>query len=117
MPYDEFLREQIAGDALHPDDPGSVIATGFLAAGPWDFVGQAETPSPVLKRLARADDLDDMVTQVMTAACGVTVNCARCHDHKLDPISQREYYALTAVFAGVKRGERDVDAARDAPAR
>ncbi len=110
MPYDEFLRAQIAGDALHPDDPASVIATGFLAAGPWDFVGQAETPSPVLKRLARADDLDDMVTQVMTAACGVTVNCARCHDHKLDPISQREYYALTAVFAGVKRGERDVDA-------
>ena len=110
MPYDEFLREQIAGDALHPDDAASVIATGFLAAGPWDFVGQAETPSPVLKRLARADDLDDMVTQVMTAACGVTVNCARCHDHKLDPISQREYYALTAVFAGVKRGDRDVDA-------
>ena len=111
MPYDQFLREQIAGDVLRPDDPDAVIATGFLAAGPWDFVGQAETPSPVLKRLARADDLDDMVTQVMTAACGVTVNCARCHDHKLDPISQREYYALWAVFAGVKRGDRDVDAA------
>ena len=110
LPYDEFLREQIAGDALRPDDPEAVTATGFLAAGPWDFVGQAETPSPVLKRLARADDLDDMVTQVMTAACGVTVNCARCHDHKLDPISQREYYALTAVFAGVKRGDREVDA-------
>ena len=110
QPYDAFLREQIAGDVLRPDDPAAVVATGFLAAGPWDFVGQAETPSPVLKRLARADDLDDMVTQVMTAACGVTVNCARCHDHKLDPISQREYYALTAVFAGVKRGDREVDA-------
>ena len=110
-PYDEFLREQIAGDVLRPDDPEAVAATGFLAAGPWDFVGQAETPSPVLKRLARADDLDDMVTQVMTAACAATVNCARCHDHKLDPIPQREYYALCSVFAGVKRGERDVDAA------
>ena len=110
MRYDAFLREQIAGDVLRPDDPAAVIASGFLAAGPWDFVGQAETPSPVLKRLARADDLDDMVTQVMTAACGVTVNCARCHDHKLDPISQREYFALTAVFAGVKRGDRDADA-------
>ncbi len=110
QPYDAFLREQIAGDVLRPGDPAAVTATGFLAAGPWDFVGQAETPSPVLKRLARADDLDDMVTQVMTAACGVTVNCARCHDHKLDPISQREYYALWSVFAGVKRGERDVDA-------
>lgn len=110
-PYDDFLRDQIAGDVLRPDDPEAVIATGFLAAGPWDFVGQAETPSPVLKRLARADDLDDMLTQVMTAACGVTINCARCHDHKLDPISQREYYGLSAVFAGVKRGEREVSAA------
>ena len=118
-PYDDFLRDQIAGDVLRPDDPDAVIATGFLAAGPWDFVGQAETPSPVLKRLARADDLDDMLTQVMTAACGVTINCARCHDHKLDPISQREYYGLSAVFAGVKRGEREVSAAevRDLAAR
>ncbi len=119
LPYDQFLRDQIAGDVLRPDDPDAVIATGFLAAGPWDFVGQAETPSPVLKRLARADDLDDMITQVMTAACGVTINCARCHDHKLDPISQREYYGLWAVFSGVKRGEREVSAAevRDLAAR
>ncbi len=111
QPYDQFLRDQIAGDVLRPDDPNSVIATGFLAAGPWDFVGQAETKSEVLKRAARADDLDDIVTQVMTAACGVTINCARCHDHKLDPITQKEYYALWAVFAGVKRGERDVSPA------
>ncbi len=108
LPYDQFLRDQIAGDVLRPDDPAAVIATGFLAAGPWDFVGQAETKSEVLRRAARADDLDDLVTQVMTAACGVTVNCARCHDHKLDPISQRDYYGLWSVFAGVKRGERDV---------
>ena len=111
LPYDEFLRQQIAGDALHPDRSEAIIATAFLAAGPWDFVGQAETPSAVLKRAARADDLDDMVTQVMTSACGVTINCARCHDHKLDPISQREYYGLTAVFAGVKRAERDAGVA------
>lgn len=108
LPYDQYLRDQIAGDVLRPEDPDAIIATGFLAAGPWDFVGQAETPSLVLKRLARADDLDDMVTQIMTATCGVTINCARCHDHKLDPISQREYYSLWAVFAGVKRAERDV---------
>ncbi len=109
-PYDQFLQDQIAGDVLRPADSAAVIATGFLAAGPWDFVGQAETPSPVLKRLARADDLDDMVTQVMTATCGVTINCARCHDHKLDPISQEEYYSMWAVFAGVRRGERLVSA-------
>jgi hypothetical protein len=107
-PYGQFLTEQVAGDATAPQDPDAVIATGFLAAGPWDFVGQAETPSPTLKRAARADDLDDMVAQVMTATCGVTIHCARCHDHKFDPISQREYYSLTAVFAGVTRGDRDI---------
>lgn len=105
-PYDLFLREQIAGDVLWPAKDEAVIATGFLAAGPWDFVGQVETKSPVLRRSARALDLDDMATQVMTATTGMTVNCARCHDHKLDPISQEEYYRLWAVFAGVKRDER-----------
>ena len=70
LPYDQFLRDQIAGDVLRPDDPAAVAATGFLAAGPWDFVGQAETPRPVLKRLAWADDLDDMVTPG-------TVSCVR----------------------------------------
>lgn len=111
-PYDQFLREQIAGDVMAPDDPQSVAATGFLAAGPWDYVGQVETKSEVLRRGARALDLDDIVTQVMTACCGVTVNCARCHDHKLDPISQREYYSLWAVFAGLKRGDRELDTKR-----
>ena len=107
-PYNQFLREQIAGDVIAPDNPDSVIATGFLAAGPWDFVGQVETRSAMLRRAARSLDLDDMVTQVMTATVGMTVNCARCHDHKLDPISQSEYYELTAVFAGLKRGDRVV---------
>lgn len=107
-PYARFLREQIAGDVLYPGDPEAVIATGFLAAGPWDFVGQVETKSDELRRSARALDLDDMVTQVMTASVGMTVNCARCHDHKLDPISQEEYYRLWSVFAGVKRDDRVV---------
>lgn len=107
-PYDQFLREQLAGDQLAPDDPQAVIATGFLAAGPWDFVGQVETKSPQLRRAARALDLDDMVTQVMTATVAMTVNCARCHDHKLDPISQRDYYRLVAVFAGLQRQSRDI---------
>ena len=116
-PYDQFLREQIAGDVLTNASQPSTLnsqllaATGFLAAGPWDFVGQVETKSPVLKRAARADDLDDMVTQVLTATMGVTINCARCHDHKLDPISQREYYGLWAVFSGARRGDRELDSA------
>ena len=108
-PYDQFLREQVAGDVIAPNDPQSVIATGFLAAGPYDFVGQVETKSDILKRASRALDLDDMSTQTLTATMAMTVNCARCHDHKLDPITQEEYYRLWAVFTGVKRGERDAD--------
>lgn len=107
-PYARFLQEQIAGDVLWPEDADAVAATGFLAAGPWDFVGQVETKSDLLKRAARTLDLDDMVTQVMTCTVGLTVNCARCHDHKLDPISQREYYGLWSVFAGLKRDDRSL---------
>lgn len=107
-PYDLFLREQIAGDALQPP---AINPLGFLAAGPWDFVGHVETKSDMLKRAARAGDLDDIATQVLTATMGITINCARCHDHKLDPITQEEYYRLWAVFAGVKRGDRETDPA------
>jgi mono/diheme cytochrome c family protein len=110
-PYDQFLREQIAGDVLAPNDRQAIAATGFLAAGPWDFVGQVETKSDMLKRAARAGDLDDMVTQVITSTMGITINCARCHDHKLDPVTQEQYYRLWAVFAGVRRGEREIDPA------
>lgn len=105
-PYDQFIQEQIAGDLL----PKPTIASlGFLSVGPFDFVGQVETKSPMLNRAARALDLDDMVTQTLTATMGITINCARCHDHKLDPITQEEYYRLWAVFAGVKRGDRELD--------
>ena len=107
-PYNRFLQEQIAGDALWPDDQDAVVATGFLAAGPWDFVGQVETKSPVLRRRSRSLDLDDMLTQVMTACTAMTINCARCHDHKLDEIPQKDYYRLVSVFAGLKRGSRTI---------
>jgi hypothetical protein len=105
-PYDRFLREQIAGDLLAK---ANLTALGFLAAGPWDFVGQQETRSDMLRRAARALDLDDMVTQTLTSTMGITINCARCHDHKLDPITQEEYYRLWAVFSGVKRGDLESD--------
>ncbi|MEI6235587.1 MAG: DUF1553 domain-containing protein [Planctomycetota bacterium] len=108
-PYDQFVREQIAGDVIALGDSKSLIATGFLAAGPWDFVGQIETKSDMQKRAARAGDLDDMVTQVITSSMGITINCARCHDHKLDPISQQEYYGLWAIFTGLKRDNREID--------
>ncbi len=97
-PYDQFIREQIAGDAL-----GSDVATGFLVGGPVDIVG---SPDIVLTSQQRADELDDMVGTTGTAFLGLTLGCARCHSHKFDPVSHREYHAMTAVFAGVKHGER-----------
>ena len=97
-PYNHFVREQIAGDAL-----GADVATGFLVGGPVDIVG---SPDIVLTSQQRADELDDMVGTTGTAFLGLTLGCARCHSHKFDPISHREYYSMVAVFAGVKHGER-----------
>jgi mono/diheme cytochrome c family protein len=109
-PYARFVREQIAGDGLDPDDPDAVVALGFLAAGPWDESGLRDIREDSLDRqVARYLDRDDLVTTVMSTFASATVHCARCHDHKFDPISQREYYGLQAVFAGVDKAEREYD--------
>jgi mono/diheme cytochrome c family protein len=97
-PYDQFIREQLAGDALGVD-----VATGFLVGGPVDIVG---SPDPVLTAQQRADEIDDMVGTTATAFLGLTLGCVRCHSHKFDPIAHREYYAMAAMFTGVKHGER-----------
>ena len=99
-PYDSFLKEQLCGDQLGVD-----AATGFIVGGPKDEVG---SPDPVLTANQRADELHDMVGTTGSALLGLTVGCARCHDHKFDPIPQLDYYAMKAVFEGVKHGERAV---------
>jgi hypothetical protein len=109
-PYGQFIREQIAGDVLYPEDPQATVALGFLAAGPWDFVGHVELREGTIdKAITRNLDRDDMVTTVMATVNSLTVGCARCHDHKFDPISQEDYYSLQAVFAGVDRADRFYD--------
>ena len=106
-PYERFVKEQLAGDYLWPDDPTGLIATGFIAAGPWDYVGHAELREGTKdKKLVRVLDRDDMVAQTMSTFASLTVHCARCHDHKFDAILQRDYYSLQAVFAGVDRAEQ-----------
>jgi hypothetical protein len=97
-PYDRFIKEQIAGDALGVD-----AATGFLVAGPHDIV---KSPDINLTLMQRQDELADMVNTTGTAFLGLTMGCARCHNHKFDPILQKDYYAMQAVFAGVNHGER-----------
>ncbi len=110
-PFARFVKEQIAGDVLWPTEPAAVVATGFLAAGPWDESGLRDINENALDRqVARALDRDDIVTTVMTSFAGLTAHCARCHDHKFDPIPTADYYALQAVFAGIDKAEREYDA-------
>jgi cytochrome c553 len=109
-PYSRFVQEQLAGDVLFPGETDGVIATGFLAAGPWDESSQKDIRDDTLdKKVAQTLDRDDMLTTAMSAFVSATVHCARCHDHKFDPISQKDYYALQAVFAGVDRANRAYD--------
>jgi hypothetical protein len=107
MPYREFAQWQIAGDVLRPDDKHAVVATGFLVAGPYDEVGKQQQ-SAAMKLVVRQDELEDLVSVVGQTFLGLTVNCARCHDHKFDPIRQREYYQLCSALDGVQHGTRDL---------
>jgi hypothetical protein len=116
LPYDEFVRLQLAGDVLRPTDPGAVRATGFLVAGAYDTVGQNQQ-SEAMKRVVRQDELEDLVAVVSQTFLGLTANCARCHDHKFDPIRQVEYYRLTAALGGVRHGERSLPDAEQQIAR
>ena len=109
-PYARFVREQVAADALYPDEPALIPALGFLAAGPWDESSLRDIREDSLDRqVGHYLDRDDMVATVMFTFVSSTVHCARCHDHKFDPITQSEYYGLQAVFAGVGRADRAYD--------
>jgi Protein of unknown function (DUF1549)/Protein of unknown function (DUF1553)/Planctomycete cytochrome C len=104
MPYDEFVRWQLAGDLLAPNDIEAIKAVGFLVAGAHDTV------VPVVDRMRammRQDELEDIVGTVSQTFLGLTVNCARCHDHKFDPITTREYYQIASALAGIDHGERE----------
>lgn len=109
-PYGQFVEEQVAGDRLYPDSVDGLEALGFIAAGPWDFIGHAELPETKIDgQVARHLDRDDMVQNTIGTFCSLTVGCAQCHDHKFDPIPQREYYRLQAVFAAVDRTDKTYD--------
>ncbi len=99
-PYDRFVREQIAGDQTGADE-----GTGFLVAGAWDQVKGAD---PALRANQRADEMHDIVSTTGSAFLGLTIGCARCHDHKFDPISQVDYFHVRAIFEGVQHGEREL---------
>ncbi|QDU38618.1 Planctomycete cytochrome C [Maioricimonas rarisocia] len=101
-PYDQFIREQIVGDALGEDE-----ATGFLVTASVLLPGQIGKDAPSM-RLARQDAIDEIVVNISQSFLGLSVGCARCHSHKFDPISQRDYYAMQAFVAGVEYGDRPI---------
>ncbi len=109
-PYPRFVQEQVAGDVLFPLTRDGLEALGFIAAGPWDFIGHAEVPETKIDgQIARHLDRDDMVANTMGTFTSFTVQCAQCHDHKFDPIPQEDYYSLQAVFAAVDRTDKQYD--------
>ena len=110
-PYAQFVREQLAGDRLADSPTEGIPALGFIAAGPFDFVGQIEVAEGSMeKERVRNIDRDDMVSVTINTFVSLTAQCARCHDHKFDPITQVDYYGLQAVFAAVDRADRHYDA-------
>src|SRR5262249_28587775 len=109
-PFARFVKEQVAADVLFPGEPRCVVALGMLAAGPWDESSLRDIRAESIDRqIGHYIDRDDMVSTVMSTFVSMTVHCARCHDHKFDPITQEDYYGLQADFAGVDRAERAYD--------
>ncbi len=96
-PYDRFIREQLAGDEMFPGDKEALVATGYLRAGSEHIVGGNVDPEE-----SRQEVLTEIATNAGQTFLAMTVNCARCHNHKFDPILQADFYALQAVFAGAK---------------
>lgn len=102
-PYDQFVREQIAGDEIDREDPEKLVATGFLRMGPWEHTGMSVAK---VTRQQWLDDVTDSVGQVFLAHA---LQCARCHDHKFDPIPTRDYYSMQAIFAATQFAEVETD--------
>lgn len=107
-PYSQFVKEQLAGDEFEQRTADSIIATGYYRLGIWD-------DEPVSQKQALYDDLDDIILTTSQAFLGMTMNCARCHDHKIDPIPQKDYYRFLSFFSGFRRyGVRNADTVADA---
>lgn len=117
-PYSRFVREQIAGDVFWPETRDGIAALGFIAAGPWDFIGHAEVPETKIDGMvARNLDRDDMVTNTANTFLSLTIQCARCHEHKFDPVTQEDYYSFQAVFAALDRADRPYEPSPQVAAR
>ncbi|MBA4187793.1 MAG: hypothetical protein C0467_07215 [Planctomycetaceae bacterium] len=109
-PFDRLVREHLAGDVIAPGDPAVEVGTAFLVTGPYDDVGNQDAAQAAM---IRANTLDEIVRTTGEAFLGVTVGCARCHNHKFDPITQQDYHRLAAAVAGVYHGDRVIAPAEE----
>lgn len=100
-PYDRFIREQISGDEIGPENPENLIAVGYLRMGPWELTGME------VAKIARQRFLDDVVNSIGETFLGHTLRCAKCHDHKFDPVPTRDYYRIMAIFDTTQLAERE----------
>ena len=112
--FRELIREHLAADVVAGDDPERAVGAAFLVCGPYDDVGNSD---PVQAAQIRANTIDEMIRAASEAFLGLTVGCARCHDHKFDPITQQDYYGLYATFAGVRHGARPIESPQATEAR
>ena len=113
-PFDQLVREHLAGDVIGKDDPDVEIGSAFLVAGPYDDVGNQDAEAAAQ---IRADQMDEMIRATCEAFLGLTMGCARCHDHKFDPLLRTDYYGLYATFAGTVHGAREVGTPEQRAAR
>lgn len=102
-PFDQFITEHLAGDVIGKDNPGAEVGSAFLVTGPYDDVANQDI---VAQKNIRAATLDDIITATGGAFLGLTINCAKCHHHKFDPIPTEDYYRLRSAFEGVTHGRR-----------
>jgi hypothetical protein len=115
-PYDRFMREQVAGDVIEPVTSDGIIGAGLLVSGPWDQAGNAQA-NVTQRAITREEEMEDLVSVVGQTFLGVTIHCARCHDHKFDPVPIEDYYRVKAVFDGVRHGDRSIEGSAEQKAR
>lgn len=113
-PFDQFIREHVAGDVFGKGKPEVEIGSAFLVGGPYDDVGNKDVAAAAQ---IRANTLDEIISATGEAFLGMTIGCARCHDHKFDPISHRDYYSLYATFSGVRHASRPLASAEELESR
>lgn len=113
-PFDQFIREHLAGDTSTQATPNQAIGSAFLVTGPYDNVGNQDAKAAAQ---IRANTLDEMIRATGESFLGLTIGCARCHDHKFDPITSEDYYSFYATFAGVRHGEGTLETTEEVQQR